>query len=383
MAAEPYRVGGGFARYNERVRLALALAPALSLPVALSGCIIRDVDFDDKRCPCDEGFWCDTSQDRCVEGAAPDGGIVGVDAPGSDIGPRPDAPGEDGVFEVANLRAAWATPNAIRWAWDPLGAEGDLAYYELVVGQSEDLAGARVWDVGDNPELGRYRLPRTGLGDVVTATITDELSEDTFYYAQLVAVDTAGGRSRSNVAVGHTDVAPRPTGVVVLFDDARSGGGYPLPGCIDVSMSGEHAAGTAHLEWLVRCDAGLSAECAAGSGGECWENLRQQGMTIDLSGLSMGDFSTAFLEFELSYTGDQPAWYSEVSVMVGTTRFTVAPLTYRADGQYRRFQIPLDQMSYMGTPMTHGDLGTLTSWRVGAQWTHDGVVRLDEIRVRW
>jgi hypothetical protein len=366
------------------------LAPTvfLFLPFVLSACVIRDVDFDGKRCPCDEGFWCDVTRDRCVEGRGPDGGPGGIDAPGIDTGPRPDVPGVDagetpGVFGVESLRAEWATPNAIRWAWEATGAEADLAYYELVVSESEDLSFATVWDVGDNPELGRYRLPRTGMGDVVTGSITDGLPEDTFHYAQLVAVDTAGGRVRSNVAVGHTDVAPRPMGFVVMFDDARRGGGYALPGCIDVVSTGEHAAGTAHLEWLVRCEAGLSVECAGGSGGECWENLRQQDMTIDLSGLTVGDFSTAFLEFELSYTGDQTAWYSEVSLIVGTTRFTFAPLTHRADGSYRRFQIPLDQMSYMDTPMTHSDLGTLTSWRVGAQWTHDGVVRVDEIRVRW
>ena len=386
MAAEHYRVGPARARYNGRVRLTPALF--VSLAVGLAACVIRDVDFDAKRCPCDEGFWCDDARDRCVPGEPPDGGPGGGDAPGIDAGPRPDAPGVDagetpGVFGVENLRAEWATPNTIRWAWDPTGAETDLAYYEIVVSESEDLSGASVWDVDDNPELGRYRLPRTGLGDVVTGTITDGLTEDTFYYAQLVAVDTAGGRVRSNVAVGHTEVAPRPMGFVVMFDDARRGGGYALPGCIDVVGTGEHAAGTAHLEWLVRCEDGLSAECAAGTGGECWENLRQQDMTIDLSGLSVGDFSTAFLEFALSYTGEQPAWYSEASVMVGTTRFTFVPLTHRADGRYRRFQIPLDQMSHMGTPMTHADLATLTSWRFGAQWTHDGVVRVDEIRIRW
>lgn len=324
--------------------------------VMAGGCVIRDVDFADKRCPCDEGFRC--QDDRCVPDAT-----------------RP------GVFGVTNLRAQWTTPSSIRWAWDPQGMELDLAYYELLVSTREDLAGATVWTVDDNPELGRYRLPRTGLGDVVTATITDGHAEDTFYYAQLVAVDTGSGRVRSNVAVGHTRVAP--TAEIVLFDDTVRGGGYPLPECWQPTSAGEHAAGTAHLEWSVQCDGDATAGCATGTGGECWENLRRQGLTIDLSGLSEGQFQSAFLEYEIAYAGEHPAWYGETHLVIDGVFWSLAPLTYRSDGAYRRIQIPLSILEDDSRALTRADLGNLDAWRFGSQWTHGGTVRLDEARIRY
>ncbi len=33
----------------------------------LAGCSVAPVDFSDKRCPCDQGFVCDETRDRCVE----------------------------------------------------------------------------------------------------------------------------------------------------------------------------------------------------------------------------------------------------------------------------------------------------------------------------
>jgi len=63
-----------------------------------AACVVGDVDFDNKRCPCDDGWYCDGEREVCVEGAAPDAGRAmdaGSDGGGMDAGVPPIDGGED------------------------------------------------------------------------------------------------------------------------------------------------------------------------------------------------------------------------------------------------------------------------------------------------
>src|SRR5262245_14969778 len=71
---------------------------------ALGGCVLAEIDYRDKRCPCPTGWSCDPATDRCFE----------TNLQG------------DGAVKVGNLLAAWATPNTIRWEWQASGIADQL-----------------------------------------------------------------------------------------------------------------------------------------------------------------------------------------------------------------------------------------------------------------
>src|SRR5688572_27428095 len=103
------------------------------------------------------------------DGGGPPGADAGGPVPDGG-GPRPDGGSVSGV-SVTELRAAWATPHHLRWAWTLSGA-ADVASFRITVARSEAdvLSGggtASTFGPAEHPELGAGFLPETGDGDPV------------------------------------------------------------------------------------------------------------------------------------------------------------------------------------------------------------------------
>lgn len=361
----------------------------------VAACTIDPVDFAEKRCPCDLGFECEVARDRCVPAgsiARDDGSTMdsGTDAP---VVP-PDAAGPGRVV-IGALRAAWSTPNSIRWEWTvTAGTAADLFEYQLVLGTTAEAAqsgdGADVWTDDRNPELGRFLLPRGSAEDPVTFTTTDELDPDTEYFAVLRAIDTMGAVSVSNVANARTSVTSLRS-IDIFGDDWAAATGYYLPSCISVATS-MPASGSAHVEYHHYCTA-MGAACSGdGSMQICWENIRRQDLGISTAALTEGGFAQAYLEFSLSHDGMEPTWWSDVQLWVGSGHFTGAPLTYRNDGAYRRYQIKLTALRSTADDraMTFADFRDgmggqlpIELFWVGAAWWHGSTLRFDDVAIRW
>jgi hypothetical protein len=305
---------------------------------------------------------------------------TGTGQSGSD-GSGADTESPPGEISVANLRAVWGTPNQIRWTWESSGSSDALLRYELVVGPTEaDVEGRTaatdVWTEARNPELGRFLLPRTGGEDPVVATVTDGLVPDRVYHAQLVAIDTSGNRSRSNIAAGRTSEPPIAS--IVVFSDGQDRG-YRLPESFVISQSRPYA-GTSHLEYISSCD-GV---------GECWENLRLQELGIDLGAITSGSYSTtAFVEFALLVDAQTTPWWcsawlwydgSDAGQLANYTAWTARPT-----GEYYLVQIPLRDFRIGADPPPHSDLEThgLFGFNVGCPWGEGATVLVDEVHVRW
>jgi hypothetical protein len=299
-----------------------------------------------------------------------------LDSGGADSG--------NGAIVVHELRAVWSTPNQIRWQWDVAGEEEDFVAYELVVGQSEaDVVeraeGTILFDGQRNPELGVLVLPRTFQGLVVTATTTDLLEPDTVYYAQLLARDTSGAESLSNVALARTN--PPPSYEIVLLAEGDSPG-YSVPSTYVVDTVAPYA-GAEHFSYVHTCPEP-----------DCWENLQRQGLAFDLSQIREGDFeTTAFLEFATSLQDSIPSWYGGAQLWFGDADdLTVyAGWQLAPNGEYRLIQAPLAAFVYPGGQGVEDDVSLeypalaagVTAFVVGGHWSDGATVRVDEARLRW
>ena len=290
----------------------------------------------------------------------------------------------DGAILLHELRAAWSTPNQIRWVWEVEGEESDFVAYELVLGPTEQdvldrSAATTLFDATRNPELGVFIVPRTFQALVVEATTTDLLATDTTYYAQLHVRDTAGTASTSNVAIGRTN--PLPNYEIVLLAEGDSPG-YSIPASYVVDTVAPYA-GAEHFSYVHVC--GMPT---------CSENLQRQDLVIDLAEIRRGDFeTTAYVEFAASLQDSIPWWYGGVYFFLGGQESvsTYSGWQMAPDGVYRLIQAPLDAFVYPGeagpqddVPMLYEDLAPgLTGFMIGGHWSEGATVRIDEVRIRW
>jgi hypothetical protein len=299
-----------------------------------------------------------------------------IPADGSASGIDPDG----AAVQVANLRATWGTPNAIRWDWDAEGDADGLLAFELVVGRSEEdvierSASTRTWTEVENPELGRFLLPRTGGEDPVVFTVTDELEPDTIHYAQLHAIDTAGNRAVSNVAAGRTTQSP--VGEIVIMSDVDTAG-ISIPNTFVLGTERPYAGSSAYR---------YEAPCAAQE--ECWENLRRQEFLIDLSAVSGGSYATtAYFEVALAIENGSTPWWCNLWLWYDASSADFlahySGWTARADGEYRLLQVPLREFRIGGEPAPYEELAHgLFGFNVGCPWSGGSLVRVDELRIRW
>jgi hypothetical protein len=323
------------------------------LPLA---CVIPGLDLGGRACPCAAGYHCDSATQRCLE--------------------RPsDAPS----IEVNNLSVAWVTPNQIRWTWNATGTPDQLREFRLVVGASEaDVStvsgSARTYGPAENPELGRYFLPRTGGESPVVATTSDGLQASTLYVARLIATDVSGRVSITNFASQRT--ADPPLGSVLLFEDQNTAG-YSIPSEMSLSTDRPHS-GTHDYELVQSC-----TEAA------CFTYLRRQGLSIDLSPIPEGSFLTgAYLELSVAYGGDVPSYYSAARLWFGDGAlmklYYYNGFTIAQDDRWHTIQVPLRALVAQDevTPLVFTELGGgLFEFAVGGYWQNGAQVRIDSLRV--
>ena len=346
---------------------------AIATSLIVSACTAGELKLDGKSCPCleAEGWVCDTARNVCVHPSTGSSGSGG------------------GAIGVGTLNVAWATPNGIRWEWEPSGSPDAFQSYEMVVGESEeDVANrtptARTYDADTNPELGVYLLPRTGQLDEVRATITDGLDFDTPYFGQLIATDTVGGQTRSNIAGARTNVKPGPNSIL-LFDEMLPAGTTLWPPELTLETDKPYA-GTASLRYTQPAPECFDAGCFF------YQNLHvDYGTPFDglQAMISQSAFTTpAFVELAIADDAPTPSFWSNAWISFGACsqcNASIQPLTFRADGQYRIIQIPLRALAFPSGPLVYDDLkNPITEFDLGGDWAAEGThVWIDAIRVNW
>jgi hypothetical protein len=356
----------------------------VSCVVAGSACVVGDIDLSGRACPCVEGWICDASTDTCRR---PDE-LWGTTTEASGSASTSGSPAV-GAFEILELAADWSTPNAIHWTWTVQGEAVDFHAWEIRVATSIeelDAGGGLLFDGSINPELGRFTLKNTGDEEPVTATITDGLGPATEYFARLFVLDTAGGRSVSpNVAVRSTSM-PAVDGEAIFADASPFPPGVARPeGCYVLTDSAPAIGSTLHYELHSFCDAAATPGCIEVADGEpeCWENLRLQDMSVPISGLTTGDFPDAYLELYIAIEAPPGVvghgWWSELSVDAGDAIWMYPGLTIRADGEYRRYQLPLTAFGLTAQSFASLAQGV----RVGSTWASGSRIRVDEVFIRW
>ncbi len=353
-----------------------------------AGCSVPNIDLEGRPCPCLGGWQCEAETQTCVRGAGENSGT----AQGSSTGGETSAESSTGTppqaaFDIETFSADWSTPQSMHWTWELRGAEEDFRAFELWIATSADAleqGDVIIFDRDVNPELGRFSLANTNGVDLVVGTITDELLPGTEYWGQLHVLDTAGGRTVSpNVAVRPTTAEPTSS-LVIFTDDDPFPPGFSLPACFSRSAA-VPSEGTHHFEFLVECASDGIAACepVSESAPECFENLRIQGLERPAADIGGGDFADAFLEIDIAIVppDDAPAhgWWGDISIQTSEGWRGLYGVTLRADGEYRRYQVPLAQTGL--TPETFD--GVIQGLRVGSQWTRGAVVRLDEVTLRW
>ncbi len=345
---------------SEHKKLLLLTSMLAAFVSLTSACMVGEVDFAGKRCPCPSGWHCDPQQDRCAPGASP------------------TEPGPPSIT-VSNLHVGWTTPNWIRWQWDAEGLPDGLLGYELVTGETEAdvvsrTGSAVIWTADQNAELGRFLIPAVDGEDPVVVTLTDGHLPSKQYFGQLVAIDTAGRRSSSNVAGGRTTDPPNSSAVIFSEDDV----GWSVPPGVELSDRFPYA-GTYHYDYLRTCASGAPA---------CFENPGRQGVERGPFNISLGAFSTtAFIEFALATEGPEISYWSQVRLIFSTTDkeiYLYPAWTLRSDGEYHVYQIPLRAFLDGEESMPHEVLQfALWEFNIGGKWSDGAYTSFDEVRIRW
>ncbi len=355
---------------------------ALAVP-SVAGCVLEPVDFSNRSCPCaeDAGWRCDDATNTCVRTSD---GVCG----------RPGA--DPGVVELSNLRVAWTTPNQARLGWEATNLD-QLFTYEVDVAATEEALGAGdlLWTVDseENPELARGYLPNTNELDDVLNTTLRALEPNTAYRVRLVAVDSAGGVTCSNIALART--TPEAVEGLPIAQETADGAS-PLPPCVTLVDSPTTAAsGSAHWQYTARCeeeaaDRGIPV-CGEPSRAypRCWEHVRVQGLDYDLS-LTESEFQQAFLELAVEIVDTDNGFWGEIGLSTwndernGHDNFIEARLTLASNVGYQRYQIPLATLSGGGSTLTPEQLSRgVRGFRVGTIWRDGATVRVDDAAIRW
>lgn len=363
--------------------------------MSLCACIVPTLDLSGRPCPCVDGWQCDPSTQTCERGQA--GSTSVGDAGDSDTADNDTADNDPTLassedtaaatpFDVTEFAADWSTPTSIHWAWTIAGEEADFHAYEVWVATSEaalsDQNAVAVFDGSVNPELSRWILNNTNGTDAVLGTITDGLEPGVDYFARLFVLDTSGGRTHSpNVAVRATNTPP-VSEAVIFADDPP--GGQMYPECMQRVDTNAAAGSTHSYAHQMMCEPGVGSGCQGGGAPECWENLRLQNLTGPPLSIGGGEFADAFIEvyvaIDSTAVGDAHGWWSEVGIQGSDDVWhSVKALTIRADGAYRRYEIPLTQLGLTSDTFD----GVVAGFRVGSTFPDATTVRFDEVRIRW
>jgi hypothetical protein len=357
----------------------LLVVACAAFAIGTAGCAI-DASLEGKRCPCAEGWSCDAHRGECVRNTC------------------------EPTVQVNALSPSWATAHDVRWTWAPSGPAGRFARYELWVARTEeDLASrsgtALMFGSASNPELGTYVLPVAG--DILTSTVTRGLAAGAAHYAQLVVVDVDQCSHASAVVVRTT--MQEPQNAITLFDDALPPGAEtaPSPPALEVSSNGG-----SHLEYValededcVPAEADLEDVKAT-----CGQPLRVRGFSEDVSfdpdqttltRLSPGMFGDAYLEMRVHIEGPVPSWFTTVwlanavCLPFETAIFRSEAFTLPNLPEGVTIEVPLAVLDRDGGLLTYGALDTqaggtqLCGFGVAGTWHKTGIVRLDDVMIRF
>jgi hypothetical protein len=289
-----------------------------------------------------------------------------LDPPGDEIGSFSAELLDCSVFggEVyTTLTADFATANAVHWLITRNG-NVDITEYRLGISQERgplEQGYADWWKFDRSPELVD---PTFHLGD--SWSFTDDLSPATTYYAQLVGIAPDGTCYRSNIAQAST--TDDLTESVLIYAEGESGT-YPPS-----FYYSERAplSGTSHYEYTSEEDV--------------WENLRFDGLSVDVTAMPAAAFDRSVLEFSVRVDGGAINEWSVVQFDTANTEvYNWQPFYIRRDGQYRRYQMPLRKLELDGNPLTWDVLqaGLVTQVGVGSQWAVGAQVAIDDVRIRW
>lgn len=362
--------------YPLRALTAASKSFALFL-LCLGGCSVGEVDISDKPPPCAPPLVESCDGLRCVEPGemCPDAGM-----PPPELCP--------GAFGVEALELQWSTANALAFAWQVTGDVAEFGRYELWLANSEEgLDGDDAIRLSPetHPELGHYALPRAMGEEVVDQTVALGLDANASYYVRLRAFDRQGEKCELNLGSVRTSLEPI-NAVSIYEDDRPRGWRLPDGACWAASMEPPHAGGDAHFEHVVHCGEADGSGCPEPGSASCWSNFRFGGLGVDLSGLGVGDFSNAFLEFDMDIEGTSAeVFYSEINLAVGTmtgmSNHRFFRLSVPENGGYRRIQLPLRE--FQNLTLERLMEGALEQVMWGSTFPDGTVVRIDNVRVRW
>jgi hypothetical protein len=184
--------------------------------------------------------------------------------------------------------------------------------------------------------------------DPVNATTIDGLMASTPYFAKLIATDSSGRQSITNIAGESTGEVPTRE-VVVLRDTCPS----VWPPDFQQSTQKPYAS-----------DAGYRYvfSCVGEDAGECFPNVAcTDDVPIQLTGFTAGRLDSAFFQVALAIDSPVPSYWSNLELQFGTCTDcfgTYQRWTLRNGGDYRVMQVPL-------TAFVHSDGGTITADEVG------------------
>jgi len=339
------------------------------------GCILDDVDYTGKACPCPEPDWvCDAAQ-RCARA------INGQPL----CTPR---------ITADNFREGWRTPNTVGWRWDadPDGKEDDLAGYRVVVGPSEEAVASedpdatRTFTQADSPELGAFLLHRTE-DVIVEFTITDGFEPSDTPFGRLIALDIANCPFKSNIAAASPAVPP--AGRIPFFDNS---GLAVQAGTQPASYVVESGCGSEGIDLCLSCGSDCRNDTA---------NLKidrhytseelQTEMEVGAGTLNAATFPDAYLEVKIATDAPAPYWgewwirahASDPETMI----FRLKPFPVSHSGTYRTYQLPLRILVEGDTALTADALlnqaDGIDQINVGAPWQGSTFVHVDDVSLRW
>ena len=367
-----------------RVRQTVLLLCLGTCTGLFASCVLEDVPLDQLQCPCAEGW-------QCLDGICVLGDFV--------CGRSNEEPGSVALLD---FRTEWTTPNQARFAWDVENAE-ELFEYELDV--SSDAAslitnpGERIVTLENNPEFARGFLEGTSDSDVVDRTTLRELEPNTPYFVRLVARDNAGGVSCSSPVSVRTSASPSGPSAVLFADEHASR--QTIPGCMELVDDVEtSASGSSHYAWDTLCrllcpeEDGVRPEecgdtprvsvpvCPGVSGAEapgCYENLRIQDFNAAFA-LSAGQYRGAYFEMWVAIEESDIGGWGELGLRTaeGFRYHALRNMTFVADGEYHRYQVPLANMT-PEVPAT----SVVTVARFGTSLRTGTRIRVDDISIRW
>ena len=349
--------------------------------LALQACGKEDIDLTGKACPCPTAdYECDSLCQVCVPagttpGSSCSGATGGTGAGGSGGLAGAGAGGTGGTsctpaITFQNFKAVWATPESIRWEWEPLSpvsAKDQFKTYELEVTAPGESP--RTYDGTTNPELGVYVQPNSGV-DFTMATASSGLTPGKLYTGVLRAIDTQDCAFTSPSASAPRTTQPKG-GAFELYADTQPPGSFPLDA----------------TEVTAGCKAGnclQSLDCV----GSCFFNLRWSGTTLNAP-ISEGEFSDAYVEFYVKSNSAAPLWWSESWLQVGTgtgTRWRFHPFSIPADDQFHKIQIPLRQYFKAGAQLDYAAFSAQPLKEVmfvGASPTDGTFIWVDDAYIRW